>query len=57
MKNVVVIYVCEFFESTGKVFYSALCEEEQVRKIAESFYSFRTTPDEVEKYVELIEKL
>ena len=27
------------------------------RKVAESFYSFLTMPDEVEKYVELIEKM
>ena len=56
IKNFVLIYVCEFFESTGEIFYSKLREEKQVRKVAVSLYSFLTTPDEVEKYVELTEK-
>ena len=36
--------------------YSKLSEEKNCRKVGESFNSFLTTPDEVGKYVELIEK-
>ena len=35
--------------------YSKLCEEENIRKVAESLYIFLTTPDEVEKYVEMMQ--
>ena len=35
--------------------FSKLCEEENIRKVAESLYIFLTTPDEVEKYVEIIQ--
>ena len=34
-----------------KKIYSKLNEEQNLRKVAESFNIFLTTPDEVEKYV------
>ena len=43
-------------KSRRKKFYSKQSEEKSLRKVAELFYSFQTTPDEVEKYVELTEK-
>ena len=38
-----------------KKLYCKLIEEQNPRKIAKSFYSFLTTPDEVEKYVEIMQ--
>ena len=56
VKNFVLINFCEYFKHTGEIFYPKLREEKHLRKAAESFCSFLTTPDEVEKYVDLIEK-
>ena len=46
----------EFFKSTREKFYSKLDEEKIHRKAAESFIIFLIIPDEVKKYVTLIEK-
>ena len=56
VKDFVVINFDESFKSTREKFYSHLCEEKNLRKIAEFFYIFLTTPDELKKYVEFIEK-
>ena len=40
----------------GEALHSNLCEEKNLKKVPESFYTFFTTPHEVRKNVELIEK-
>ena len=45
----------EYFKSTKEKLYSKLSEEQNIRKVVESFYIFLTTPDEVEKYFEMIQ--
>ena len=45
MKDFVVINFSEYFKSIRK--------EQNLRKVAKSLYIFLTTPDEVEKYVQL----
>ena len=52
----VIINFGEYFKCTGEALHSNLCEEQNLRKVPESFYTFLTTPHEVGKYVELIEK-
>ena len=42
--------------SLQKILYSNLSEGKDLRRVAEVFYTFLATPNEVEKYVELIEK-
>ena len=44
-----------YFKSTTEKLYSKLCIDQNIRKVAESLYSFLTTPDEVEKYVEMMQ--
>ena len=56
VKDFIVINFCECFKSTREALYSELGKEQNLRKGAESFYNFLKTPDEVEKYVELVEK-
>ena len=53
VKDFVVINFSEYFKSTRKKLYPKLSEEQNLRKVAESLYIFVTTPDEVEKYVEI----
>ena len=48
----VVINLGECFKYTREALHSKLGEGKSLRKVAESFYTFLTTPDEVEKYVE-----
>ena len=55
VKDFVVINFGECFESKREKLYSKLSEEQNVRKVGESFYIFLTTPDEVEKYVEIMQ--
>ena len=54
VKDIVAINSSEYFKSKREKFYSELIEEQNSRKVAESFYIFPTTPDEVEKYIEII---
>ena len=56
VKDFIVINFCECFKSTREALYSELGKEKNLRKGAESFYNSLKTPDEVEKYVELVEK-
>ena len=42
-------------KSTREKWYSKLCEEQNFRKVVESFYIFLTTSDEVGKYVEMMQ--
>ena len=55
VKDFVAINFSEYFTSTRKKMYSKLSEEQNLRKVAESLYIFLTTPDEVEKYVEIMQ--
>ena len=57
VKYFVIINIGKCFESMREKLCSKLGEEKNLREVAESFYTFLTTPDEVEKYVELIEKM
>ena len=54
MKDFVLINSGQYFKSMTEKLHSKLSEK---KIVAESFYSFLTMPDEVEKYVELIEKM
>ena len=45
----------EYFKSTRKKLYSKLNEEQNLRKVAESLQIFPTKPDEVEKFVEMMQ--
>ena len=57
VKEFVLINFGEFFKSTRAKLYSKLSEEKNLRKVAELFYSFLITPDKIEKYVQLTEKM
>ena len=50
MKDVLVINFGKYFKSTKEKLHSKLCEEQNIRKVAESLYIFRTTPYGVDKY-------
>ena len=45
----------EYFKCTKEKLHSKLCREQNIRKVAELLYIFLTTPDEVEKYVEMMQ--
>ena len=49
MKGFVFKYFAEYFKSTKEKLCSKLCEEQNIRKVAESLYIFLTTTDEVKK--------
>ena len=51
VKDFGVINFGEYFKSTRERLYSKLAQEENLRKVAELFYTSWTTPDEEEKYV------
>ena len=55
LKNFTFVNFGECIKSARKKLYSKLCEEQNIRKIVKSFYIFPTTPDEVEKYVEMMQ--
>ena len=55
VKDFVVKMSVEHFESTKEKLYSRLNEEQNLRKVVESLFIFLTTPDEVEKYVEMMQ--
>ena len=42
------------FRTTREKLYSTLCEEQDITKVVESLHIILTTPDEVEKYVEMM---
>ena len=50
MKDFIVKIFGEYFKSTKKKekLSAKFCEEQNIRKLCESFYIFLTTPDEVE---------
>ena len=45
----------QYFKSTKEKLYSKLCEEQNIRKFAELIYIFLATPDNAEKYVEIMQ--
>ena len=47
----------EYSKSTKEKLYSNLSEEQNIWKVAESLYRFLSTPDEVEKYVEIMQSI
>ena len=53
-KDYVIEYFGEYFKSKKEKLCSKLYEKQNIRKLAELLYIFPTTPDEVEKYIELI---
>lgn len=56
VKDFILINLAEYFKSTREKLYPNLSEEKSLKEVAESFYSFRSTLDEVERYIELNEK-
>ena len=56
VKDFILINLAEYFKSTREKLYPNLSEEKSLKEVAESFYSFRSTPGEVERYIELNEK-
>ena len=55
VKDFVVINFGEHFKSTREKLYSKPIEEQYFRKVAEPFNIFITTPNEVGKYVEMMQ--
>ena len=55
VKDFFAINFSEYFKYVREKLYSKLSEEQNHRKVADSFYIFLTTPDEVEKYVEIMQ--
>ena len=56
MNDSVVINFEEWFKSMREGLYFKLGEDKNLRKVAQLLYNFSTTPDEKEKYVELLVK-
>ena len=55
VKDFVIINIGKDFKSAEEKLYSKLSEEQNLRKVVESLYIFLTTPDEVEKYAEVMQ--
>ena len=55
VKDFLVINFSGYFKSMREKLYSKLSEEKNLRKFAELLDIFLTTPDDVEKYVEMIQ--
>ena len=55
VKDFLAITFGEFSKSTREKLYSKLSEEKNLWKVAESIYIFPTTPDKLEKYVEIMQ--
>ena len=55
MKDFAVINFGEYFKHAREKLYSKLNEEQNLRKVIESLFMFLTTPDEVKKYVEMMQ--
>ena len=55
VKDFVVINFSEYFKPTREKSYSKLWKEQNLRKVAESLYIFRTKPEEVELYAKMMQ--
>ena len=55
VKDFAAINFSEYFKPTSEKLYSNLSEEQNLRIISESRYIFLLTPNEVEKYVEMMQ--
>ena len=55
VKDFVAINFGEYFKFIREKLYWKLSEEQNLRKVVESLYIFLIRPDEVEKYVEMIQ--
>ena len=55
VKDFVAIDFREYFKSTREKLCSKLSEEQNLWKVIESLYIFVVTPNEIEKYVEIME--
>ena len=55
VKDFVFKHFGEFFKSTKERLHYNFCEEQNIRKDAELLYIFLTIPDEVEKYVQMMQ--
>ena len=55
VKDFVVISFTKHIKSTREKLYSKPSEEQNLTKVAESFYIFLSTSDEVEKYSEIMQ--
>ena len=55
LNDFVVINFGEYFKSMREKLHSKLSEEQNLRKVVELLYIFLTTPDEVEKYFEMMQ--
>ena len=55
VKDFVAINFGEYFKFIREKSYWKLSEEQNLRKVVESLYIFLIRPDEVEKYVEMIQ--
>ena len=55
VKDFSLVNLGEYFKSTRAKLYSKLLAEQNIRKVVQSLYIFLTTPDEVEKYVEMMQ--
>ena len=55
MKDFLALNFSKYFKSTREKSFSKLSEEQNIRKCPESLYTLPTTPDEAEKYVEIMQ--
>ena len=55
VKYLVAINFSEYLKFAREKLYFSLNEEQNLRKVAKSLYTFLTTPDEVEIYVEIMQ--
>ena len=55
VKDFAAINFRDYFKFKRKKLYSKLSEKQNFRKVAESICIFLATPDEVEKYVEIMQ--
>ena len=55
VRDFVVVNFSLCFNSTREKSYSKLSEEQDLRKVAESFYIFLTTLDEVQKHAKIMQ--
>ena len=55
VKDFVIMNSGEYFKYTRGKLYSNLSEEKNLRKAVGSFYVFPATPDEIEKYFEMMQ--
>ena len=55
VKNFIAIHFSEYFKSTKEKLCPQLNEEQNLTKVAKSFYIVLTTPYEVEKYAKMMQ--